>query len=83
MKAILGMYSHLQPEDLLAFQVSRERYVYPLPTLGYSSRLPSQQTSIPGLHVVNSAQIVNGTLNVNETVRLAESALPQMLDSAS
>jgi hypothetical protein len=24
---------------------------------------------------VNSAQIVNGTLNVNETVRLAESAL--------
>ena len=29
-------------------------------------------TSVPGLFLVNSAQIVNGTLNVNETVRLAE-----------
>ena len=61
------------------FQVSREHFVYPLPTLGYSSRLPSQRTSIPGLHVVNSAQIVNGTLNVTETVSLAERALPKLL----
>ena len=77
------MYPHLQSEDLLSFRISRERYVYPLPTLGYSSRLPSQRTSIPGLHIVNSAQIVNGTLNVNETVRLAEGALPQMLENPS
>jgi protoporphyrinogen oxidase len=83
MAALLRMYPHVQTEDRLAFQVSRERYAYPLPTLGYSSRLPSQQTSIPGLHVVNSAQIVNGTLNVNETIRLAETAIPQMLGSAS
>ena len=82
MAALLRMYPHLQPEDLLLFQISRERYVYALPTLGYSSRLPSQRTSIPGLHIVNSAQIVNGTPNVNETVRLAEAALPQMLGSA-
>jgi protoporphyrinogen oxidase len=81
--ALLRMYPHLQSEDLLSFRISRERYVYPLPTLGYSSRLPSQRTSIPGLHIVNSAQIVNGTLNVNETVRLAEGALPQMLESPS
>ena len=32
------------------------------------------RTSMPGLHVVSSAQIVNGTLNVNETVELAERA---------
>ena len=81
--ALLRMYPHLQSEDLLSFRISRERYVYPLPTLGYSSRLPSQRTSIPGLHIVNSAQIVNGTLNVNETVRLAEGALPQMLENPS
>jgi hypothetical protein len=36
-------------------------------------------TSVPGLHIVNSAHIVNGTLNVNETVQLAERALPQLL----
>ena len=80
MAALLRMYPHLEPEDLLAFQVSRERFVYPLPTLGYSSRLPPQRTSIPGIHIVNSAQIVNGTLNVNETVSLAERALPKLLE---
>lgn len=81
--ALLRMYPHLKSEDVLSFRISRQRYVYPLPTLGYSSRLPTQRTSIPGLHIVNSAQIVNGTLNVNETVRLAERALPQMLESPS
>jgi protoporphyrinogen oxidase len=81
--ALLRMYPHLKSEDVLSFRISRQRYVYPLPTLGYSSRLPTQRTSIPGLHIVNSAQIVNGTLNVNETVRLAEGALPQMLESPS
>ena len=80
MAALLRMYPHLEPEDLLAFQVSRERFVYPLPTLGYSSRLAPQRTSIPGIHIVNSAQIVNGTLNVNETVSLAERALPKLLE---
>jgi len=63
--ALLRMYPHLKSEDVLSFRISRQRYVYPLPTLGYSSRLPTQRTSIPGLHIVNSAQIVNGTLNEN------------------
>jgi hypothetical protein len=36
-------------------------------------------TSVPGLAVVNSAHIVNGTLNVNETVQLAERAVPELL----
>lgn len=31
-------------------------------------------TSVPGLWIINSAHIVNGTLNVNETVQLAERA---------
>lgn len=79
MLALQRMYPHLLPDDLLAFQVSRERFVYPLPTIGYSSRVLPQRTSIPGLHLVNSAQIVNGTLNVNETVRLAEAAISSLL----
>jgi hypothetical protein len=39
-------------------------------------------TSIPGIQIVNSAHIVNGTLNVNETVQLAERAVPEMLSKA-
>ena len=67
---------------MLAFRVSRERYVLPIPTVGYSRRLPPQDTGLPGVHIVNSAHIVNGTLNVNETVQLAESAAARLLGGA-
>jgi hypothetical protein len=33
------------------------------------------KTSLENVFIVNSAQITNGTLNVNETVALAERAL--------
>jgi protoporphyrinogen oxidase len=82
MDALHRMYPYLESDDLLCFKVSRERNVYPLPTLRYSSRVPPQWTSIPRLYIVNSAQIVNGTLNVNETVRLAEEALPDLLKAS-
>jgi protoporphyrinogen oxidase len=58
--------------DVGAFKVSRVREVFPIPTIGYSTRVPPISTSVPGLHLVSSANIVNGTLNVNETVELAE-----------
>ncbi|MFO7691100.1 MAG: NAD(P)/FAD-dependent oxidoreductase [Cryobacterium sp.] len=77
--ALLRMYPHLDEGDILAFRVSRERFVYALPTLGYSNRLPPKHTTIPGLHIINSAHIVNGTLNVNETVKLAESSVNDLL----
>ena len=67
------MYPHFRRKDVLAFKVSRVRQVFPLPVLNYSRDLPDMQTSIDGLYVVNSSHIVNGTLNVNETVQLAES----------
>jgi protoporphyrinogen oxidase len=73
------MVPDLRPEQVLSFRISRVRNVMPLPTLGYSDRLPPVSTSLPGVYAVNSAHIVNGTLNVNETVRLAEEALPQVL----
>ena len=73
------MYPDFDRDDILAFQVSRARNVMALSTLGYSTKLPSQSTSIEGLDIVNSAQIVNGTLNVNETVRLAEEAACRLL----
>ena len=36
-------------------------------------------TSVPGIHIVNSAHILNGTLNVNETVQLAEREAKRLL----
>lgn len=70
--ALARMYPHFRREDVLAFQVSRVREVLALSTLDYSARLlPPLATSLPGVYVVNSAQIANGTLNLNETVGLA------------
>ena len=66
------MYPHFRRADVLAFKVSRVRQVFPLPVLNYSRDLPDVKTSVDGVYVVNSSHIVNGTLNVNETVQLAE-----------
>jgi protoporphyrinogen oxidase len=74
LSGLARVHPGLRREDVLAFRVSRVRHVMPLPTLGYSTRVPPADTSAPRLHLVNSAQIVNGTLNVNETVQLAERA---------
>lgn len=72
--ALRRMVPELEADDILAFRVSRVRNVLALATLGYSENLPPIRTSVPGLHIVNSAQINNGTLNVNECVQLAENA---------
>lgn len=68
------MYPGFRPGHVEAARVSRVREVFPIPVLDYSTRVPPVDTPIPGVHLVNSAQIVNGTLNVNDTVRLAEEA---------
>jgi protoporphyrinogen oxidase len=78
LSALEKMYPAFRRDEVLAFRLSRVRYVFPIATLGYSDRLPPQVTSVPGLYVVNSAHIVNGTLNVNETVQLAERAAAEL-----
>lgn len=70
--ALVRMYPHFRSDQILCFRVSRVRYVLPISTLEYSNRLPPISTSLPGIHILNSAHIVNGTLNVNETIQLAE-----------
>jgi protoporphyrinogen oxidase len=79
----LGALDQMYPgcrKDVLSVQISRASHVAPLPFLHYSHKLPPVDTSIPGLFLVNSSQIVNGTMNVNETVHLAEQALTNHLD---
>ena len=60
----------------LAFRVSRVRRVFAVPTLGYSARMPSMTTSVPGLHLAGSAQLPFATLNVNDTLGLVAGAPP-------
>lgn len=66
------MYPKFRKQDVLEFKVSKVRQVFPIPVLNYSDGLAKMKTSIEGAYVVNSSHIVNGTLNVNETVALAE-----------
>jgi protoporphyrinogen oxidase len=70
--ALLRLYPYLVEDDVLAFRVSRVRQVFAISTLGHSERVPPLHTSQPGIHLCGSAQIVNGTLNVDEAVALAE-----------
>jgi protoporphyrinogen oxidase len=77
--ALLRMYPHLKREDVLAFKISRVRNVFPLPTIQYSENVPAMETTMPGVFIVNSSHILNGTLNVNEGIKLAEQALPKLL----
>jgi protoporphyrinogen oxidase len=69
--ALKRMHPALSDDKILAFRISRARHVFPRPTPGYSARVPAIDSSVPGLTILNSAHILNGTLNVNETVSLA------------
>ncbi len=72
LKEIARMYPNFRRKDVIAFKVSRVRNVFPLPVVNYSKALPAMRSSVDGVYVVNSSHILNGTLNVNETVQLAE-----------
>ncbi len=78
--ALERMYPAFRREDVLHFDIARVREVLAVSTLRYSSDwLPPMATSLPSVHVVNSAQIAQGTLNVNETVALAETQARALL----
>lgn len=74
------MYPDFSREDVAEFKVARARNVMALPTLNYSEKLPPMRTSIPGVYAINSAQIVEGNLNVNETIAIAKRAMQEILE---
>jgi hypothetical protein len=73
------MYPDLSERDVIHLNMASARRVFALPTLHYSEKLPSVKTSLDGYYIINSAQIINGTLNVNETIQVAESKLEEIL----
>lgn len=75
------VYPSVSDDDVEAFRISRARHVMPIPTIGYSESVLPFSTSLPGLWLVNSSHIINGTLNVNETVCLAERAATEILEN--
>ncbi len=81
--ALARMYPTFSRSRVKAFRVSRVREVFPIATLGYSDRIPPIATSVPGVFTLNSAHIVNGTLNVNETISLVDRGLAVLAGAAA
>lgn len=76
--ALKNVHPSLDDEDIVAVKVARSRYVFALPVLHYSRIKPSFDTGVDGVYMVNSAHITNSTLNVNESLTLADQFLSTM-----
>jgi protoporphyrinogen oxidase len=74
------MYPSLLENNIKFVGVARAKHVITVAKLGYSDALPGVKTSIHGVSIINTAHIKDGTLNVNETVRVAETKLEEILN---
>ena len=80
LKALESIYPSFRRSDVLAFKTTRASHVLPITTLNYSTKLlPPTRTSLENVFVVNSAQIPNGTMNVNEIVGLANRKVQEIV----
>ena len=77
--SLYKMYPNFSEDDLVFWGISEARIVFALPTLNYSKKVPEVTTSLENYYIINSAQIINGTLNVNETIQVAETKLKEIL----
>ena len=74
------MYPWITNDNLKFVGVAKAKHVITVAKLGYSESLPDVKTSIPGVYIINTSHIKDGTLNVNETVRVAETKLEEILN---
>lgn len=74
------MYPWIKQEDIKFVAVAKARNVITVAKLNYSENLPEVKTSIPDLFIVNTSHIKDGTLNINETIRVAETKLEEILE---
>ena len=77
------VHSELDPAAISAVRIGRVRNVMAVPTVGYAGIAPPVSTNVEGFYIVNSAQIMDGTLNVDATLGVVERALPVLLAGAS
>lgn len=74
--SLCKMYPDLTPANILETKISRVRYVLAVSVLNHSASIPEVWSSVPNVAIVSSAQILQGTLNVDETLGVVEQALP-------
>ncbi len=74
------MYPSLLQDNIKFVGVARAKHVITVAKIGYSDALPGVKTSIFGVSIINTSHIKDGTLNVNETVRVAETKLKEILN---
>lgn len=73
------MYPWLTDDSIKFVGVARAKHVITVAKLNYSALLPEVKTSVPNLYIINTSHIKDGTLNVNETVRVAETKLEEII----
>lgn len=76
--ALQRIYPDLSGGDVVEAKVSRVRHVLAVSVINHSASIPPVQTSVPNVAIVSSAQILHGTLNVDETLGVIEEAIPQL-----
>jgi protoporphyrinogen oxidase len=74
------MYPGIVKHNVKFAGVARAKHVITVAQLNYSEKLPSIKTSVPGIYIVNTSHIKDGTLNVNETITVAETKLKEILN---
>ena len=72
------MYPWITDDNLKFVGVARARHVITVLQKEYSKNLPNIKTSIPNVYIINTSYIMDGTLNVNETIKVAESKLKEI-----
>lgn len=77
---LIQRYPALSAADILSCDTSKARYVMPVPVPGALSRPIPPRSGLPGLYLASSAQILNGTLNVESSLQICESAVACMLE---
>lgn len=73
--ALRTSYPHVSESDVLGARVARARQVMPVPTSRQSGDPLPVRLGPPGLYLASSAQVVNGTLNIETTLQVAQDAL--------
>jgi protoporphyrinogen oxidase len=72
------MYPSITDNNIKFAGVARAKHVITVLTENYSALLPGVKTSIPNLFIINTSHIMDGTLNVNETIKVAETKLKEI-----
>lgn len=75
------MYPDIKAQSIRFVGVAKAKHVITVAKLNYSELLPSVRTSMSNVHIINTSHITDGTLNVNETVRVAEDKLKELLSN--